>query len=267
MRALTVVPLQAGSAALVEMPDPVPGDGELLVEGSRSGVCGTDIEIVARRVRLGAAGRGAAGARARVARARAVGARRERTSRPATWSSAWCAGPTRCRAAPARAGRVRHVPATASTPSAGSRRCHGYGSTLWTVEADYAVRLDPSLETVGVLMEPTTIVAKAWDHIERIAARAYTEQQRVLVTGAGPIGLLAALLGSQRQLEVHVLDRVESGLKPELVRDLGATYHCDGRRRTPSATCEPGRDHRGDRRRAARLRRDAADAAPAGSSA
>jgi threonine dehydrogenase-like Zn-dependent dehydrogenase len=110
----------------------------------------------------------------------------------------------------------------------GIKEIHGYGSSLWTVEADYAVKLDPALEPVGVLIEPTTVVAKAWDHIERIAARAYTEQHRVLVTGAGPIGLLAALLGSQRQLEVHVLDVVESGIKPELVRDLGATYHCDG---------------------------------------
>jgi threonine dehydrogenase-like Zn-dependent dehydrogenase len=47
----------------------------------------------------------------------------------------------------------------------------------------------------------------------------------VLVTGAGPIGLLAALIGKQRGLDVHVLDRVESGLKPDLVRALGATYH------------------------------------------
>ena len=45
------------------------------------------------------------------------------------------------------------------------------------------------------------------------------------MTGAGPIGLLAALLGVQRGLDVHVLDRVESGSKPELVRALGATYH------------------------------------------
>jgi len=29
----------------------------------------------------------------------------------------------------------------------------------------------------------------------------------------------------QRGLEVHVLDRVESGPKPDLVRALGATYH------------------------------------------
>jgi threonine dehydrogenase-like Zn-dependent dehydrogenase len=50
----------------------------------------------------------------------------------------------------------------------------------------------------------------------------------VLVTGAGPIGLLAALLGIQRGLEVHVLDRATDGLKPELVRDLGATYWSGG---------------------------------------
>jgi threonine dehydrogenase-like Zn-dependent dehydrogenase len=32
-------------------------------------------------------------------------------------------------------------------------------------------------------------------------------------------------LMEQRGLEVHVLDRVEKGSKPELVRQLGATYH------------------------------------------
>ena len=47
----------------------------------------------------------------------------------------------------------------------------------------------------------------------------------MLVTGAGPIGLLAALLGRQRGYAVRVLDRVQSGPKPELVRALGATYH------------------------------------------
>jgi threonine dehydrogenase-like Zn-dependent dehydrogenase len=33
------------------------------------------------------------------------------------------------------------------------------------------------------------------------------------------------MLARQRGLEVHVLDRVESGPKPDLVRALGATYH------------------------------------------
>src|SRR5919108_1334315 len=93
------------------------------------------------------------------------------------------------------------------------------------IDADHVVKLDPTLERTGVLLEPTSVVAKAWDHIERIAARAVWRPRVVLVTGAGPIGLLAALLGVQRGLEVHVLDRVSVGPKPKLVADLGATYH------------------------------------------
>ncbi|MGH3239750.1 MAG: theronine dehydrogenase, partial [Spirillospora sp.] len=110
----------------------------------------------------------------------------------------------------------------------GIKEIDGFASRSWTVEADYAVPLDPGLAEVGVLMEPTTIVAKAWDQIERVGARAWFEPRKVLVTGAGPIGLLAALLGVQRGLDVHVLDRVADGPKPRLVADLGATYHHDG---------------------------------------
>jgi threonine dehydrogenase-like Zn-dependent dehydrogenase len=47
----------------------------------------------------------------------------------------------------------------------------------------------------------------------------------VLVTGAGPIGMLAALVGVQHGFDVHVLDRVTEGAKAQLVEDLGATYH------------------------------------------
>ena len=47
----------------------------------------------------------------------------------------------------------------------------------------------------------------------------------MLVTGAGPIGLLAACVAKLHGKEVHVLDRVEAGPKPDLVRALGATYH------------------------------------------
>jgi glucose 1-dehydrogenase len=87
------------------------------------------------------------------------------------------------------------------------------------------MKVDPSLGLLGVLLEPTTVVTKAWEQVLAIGQRAFWEPHTVLVTGAGPIGLLAALVGKQHGLEVHVLDRVESGPKPELVRALGATYH------------------------------------------
>ena len=47
MRALTTVPLQAGTLEVTEVPDPTPATGELLVDGLAVGVCGTDREIAA----------------------------------------------------------------------------------------------------------------------------------------------------------------------------------------------------------------------------
>jgi threonine dehydrogenase-like Zn-dependent dehydrogenase len=38
------------------------------------------------------------------------------------------------------------------------------------------------------------------------------------------VGLMAALMGVQRDLEVHVQDHNETGPKPSLVRELGAKY-------------------------------------------
>ena len=81
------------------------------------------------------------------------------------------------------------------------------------------------LGRLGVLLEPTSVVAKAWEDVDRIGGRAHWAPATVLVTGAGPIGVLAAMIGVERGLDVHVLDRVESGAKPDLVRALGATYH------------------------------------------
>jgi glucose 1-dehydrogenase len=107
----------------------------------------------------------------------------------------------------------------------GIKERDGYGSERYRIHPEFAVKVDPSLERVGVLLEPASILAKAWEQIERIGRRATWKPRRVLVTGAGPIGLLAALMGVQRGLEVHVLDRVTAGPKPGLVRDLGATYH------------------------------------------
>jgi glucose 1-dehydrogenase len=78
---------------------------------------------------------------------------------------------------------------------------------------------------LGVLLEPTTVVAKAWEHIASIGRRSFWDPSTILVVGAGPIGLLAALIGVQYGGDVHVLDHVTSGPKPDLVQALGATYH------------------------------------------
>jgi len=223
MRALTVIPLQAGSAAVVDMPEPEPGPGELLVDGIALGVCGTDREIMA-----GEYGWAPPGSERLILGHESLGRVREAPAGSAFAPGDLVVGvvrrpdPEPC---PACARGEFDFCRNGGYTERGIKELHGYGSERWTVEADYAVKLDPELESVGMLMEPTTIVAKAWDQIERIGRRAYFAPERVLVTGAGPIGLLAAMLGAQRGLEVHVLDRNEDGPKPELVARLGAHYH------------------------------------------
>ena len=69
-------------------------------------------------------------------------------------------------------------------------------------------------------------MANAWEHVRRIGERAPAWKPRVaLVTGAGPVGLLAALIGAQMGLDVHVLDRNDHGPKPKLVAALGAKFY------------------------------------------
>ena len=121
----------------------------------------------------------------------------------------------------------------------GIKQRNGYGSEHFRVEPEFLIKLDPALQTLGVLLEPTSVVAKAWEHIMRIGGRTASWAPRVaLITGAGPVGLLAALMGVQRGLEVHVFDRVTDGPKPDLVRALGATYHPASRALEPDVVIE-----------------------------
>ncbi|MUL41639.1 glucose 1-dehydrogenase [Streptomonospora sp. PA3] len=225
MRAVTVSPDREDPLEVRELPEPEPGPGELLVQGLALGVCGTDREIISGghgalpegrdwlvlgheslgRVRRAPEGSGFAEGDL------AVGVVRRPDPVP-------CGACARGEFDMCRNGRYTER---------GIKAIDGFGAQAWTIEPEYAVKLDPGLERVGVLMEPTTVVAKAWEQIERVGGRSWFDPRRVLVTGAGPIGMLAALLGKQRGLDVHVLDRVTEGPKPPLVRDLGAEYHTE----------------------------------------
>ncbi|CAL9341062.1 glucose 1-dehydrogenase [Streptomyces sp. enrichment culture] len=233
MRAVTVRPGTKDSTAVREVPDPAPAAGELLVDGLAMGVCGTDKEIV-----RGEYGTAPPGRDRLVLGHESLG--RVRHAPPASGFSAGdlVAGVVR-RPDPEPCGACARgefdMCRNGRYTERGIKELDGYGAEAWSVEADYAVRLEPHLERAGVLLEPTTVVAKAWEQIERVGGRSWFEPQRVLVTGAGPIGLLAALLGAMRGLDVHVVDRVTDGPKPGLVRDLGATYHAEDAEQVVSA--------------------------------
>jgi glucose 1-dehydrogenase len=215
MRAMTVIPGQPGSAEVSDVPEPEVRAGELLIEPVLLGVCGTDREIVD-----GVHGEAPPGQERLVLGHELVGRVRDTgqlvagiVRRPDPVPCACCAQGEwdMCR--------------NGQYTERGIKALDGYGAELVTIEEDFAIPIPEDLGTLGVLTEPSSILAKAWEQIDRIATRACSVHERVLVTGAGPIGLLAALMGMQRELEVHVLDRATEGIKPEIVAALGAEYH------------------------------------------
>jgi threonine dehydrogenase-like Zn-dependent dehydrogenase len=223
LKALTVVPLRAGSARLDDVDEPPISDGPVLVETLAVGVCGTDIEIT-----TGAYGWAPPGQERLVIGHESLGRVLEAPAGSPVSEGDLVVGIVR---------RPDPVPCSncavgewdfcrnGQYTERGIKERNGYCSERYRIEADYAVKVDPSLGRLGVLLEPTSVLAKGWEQVERIGARAHWSPQTVLVTGAGPIGLLAALFGVQRGLDVHVLDQVTSGPKPDLVQSLGATYH------------------------------------------
>ena len=223
MKAITVEPKTPGSARYEDMPEPDPREGSVLVEAVAVGVCGTDAEIVA-----GKYGWAPPGKTRLVLGHESLG----RVIDPGSSSS--------FKKGDMVVGIVRRpdpVPyancavgewdmcTNGQYTERGIKEIHGFMSEPWRSEPEYLIKVDPSLGILGVLLEPMTVITKALEQVYLAGMRSFWEPKTALVTGAGPIGLLAALRLSVRDLEVHVLDRAETGPKADLVRALGGTYH------------------------------------------
>jgi threonine dehydrogenase-like Zn-dependent dehydrogenase len=223
MKALTVIPLKAGSAELSDVGDPPESDGPILVETLAVGICGTDIEILA-----GNYGWPPPGRERLVLGHESLGRVLDAPAGGPVSKGDLVVGIVR---------RPDPVPCVNCAvlewdfcrnglyTERGIKERDGYLSERYRISPDFVIKIDPALGILGVLLEPTSVVAKAWEEVDRVGGRAHWDPKTVLITGAGPIGLLAALIGVQRGLEVHVIDQMSTGVKPDLVRDLGATYH------------------------------------------
>ena len=182
MRALTVVPGSAGSAALLDVPEPAQADGSVLVRTHAIGVCGTDREIL-----RGQYGEAPAGEARLILGHESIGTVLAAPAGSGLEAGDWVAAIVR-----------RPDPVPCSNCAAGEwdmcrngrytergiKARHGFASDRYRVEPEFAVKVAPELAALGVLVEPASVVAKAWEHIECICARARFQPERVLVTGA-----------------------------------------------------------------------------------
>jgi threonine dehydrogenase-like Zn-dependent dehydrogenase len=222
MRAVTLEPRNPGSLKLEDVPEPDRDRGSILVRTRAIGVCGTDRELIDAHY-----GEAPSGRRRLILGHESLG--RVVDAPP---HSGFAIGDS-------VVGIVRHPdPVPCANCAAGEwdmctnggytergiKGADGFGAEFFALKPGFAIQVDAKLDVAAVLLEPASVLAKAWEHIEHIARRALWQPGRLLVTGAGPVGLLAALMGVQRGFAVHVQDHNEKGLKPALVNSLGARY-------------------------------------------
>ncbi len=99
---------------------------------------------------------------------------------------------------------------------------HGYLCELANDSPKDLVEIPPTLADLAVLVEPASVVEKAWE----ITLRLHAPQPRtVLIPGAGPIGILTAWRALAAGFDVTVLSREpEDSFRAQLLAAHGVRY-------------------------------------------
>jgi 2-desacetyl-2-hydroxyethyl bacteriochlorophyllide A dehydrogenase len=207
-----------GKMAVEQVPRPEPGPGEVLVEIMECGICGSDLHMVLERY----ARRGAI-----------LGHEWSGVVAAAPSGSGWSPGDRVVGNASPGCGHCR--PCRRGRPSVCRNRARpdfvGYRGAFCqykTVAAESLIRIPDSLPTrVAALAEPMAITL----HALRLAE--VQPDDRVLVTGAGPVGLLLiSVLRTQGISEITVSE--PSAVRRQKALTVGAT-----RVVTPSSLEQP----------------------------
>jgi threonine dehydrogenase-like Zn-dependent dehydrogenase len=232
VRAWGVVP-GTRRVQVVTRPEPgPPGPGEVLLEVLACGVCGTDRHLVAMdRVRPEPGQEDLVLGHEPLARVLAVGPGVAHLREGDLVSATNQRSCGRCDAC--LAGEVDFC-ATGAGLGRGVGGLDGFLRPRLVDDAAHVVPIPSELGEVGVLTEPLAVGEKLLEAMRHAGARqrhrpwgrtdeAWAEGLRVLVGGAGPIGLLVALALRCHGAEVHVLDRVPpASRKAAVVRGMGA---------------------------------------------
>lgn len=107
----------------------------------------------------------------------------------------------------------------------GIKGADGYLSEYVLEKAEYIVGVPTECLLYGVLVEPQSIVEKVWNQTQIIQQRMVWQPRTVLITGSGPLGILAALTCRILGLDTHVWSKSDTNsLNASIIRDIGAHY-------------------------------------------
>jgi threonine dehydrogenase-like Zn-dependent dehydrogenase len=109
----------------------------------------------------------------------------------------------------------------------GIRGAQGFWTDAYVENADFVIKVPDSLRKVGVMIEPASVIEKAWRVALAVQQRfPVWEPTTALVFGAGPIGILQAMLLRQNGMEVTVVARRPAAEAPatRVLEMIGARY-------------------------------------------
>ena len=219
MRALTVIPRRAGSGAVRDVPDPTARDGEVLVDVVRVGLDGTDAEI-----ERGEFGEAPPGSDVLVIGHESFGRVAKGTSELPVGTPV-VASVRRPDGCPNCARGEQDMCLWGNYSERGILRLHGYCAERYAERPEYLFRVPNEILDVAVLLEPLTIGEKGWRHAFAAQRRmSVWEPKRALVTGAGAVGILAALALRLRGLDVTVVERTDKPERRALLERIGVQY-------------------------------------------
>lgn len=109
----------------------------------------------------------------------------------------------------------------------GIMKAHGFCAQYWVEDVAYLHHVPSTLRGVAVLTEPLTVAEKALREVEHLKERLpwETKPGRAVVLGAGPVGLLGAMVLLRAGYGTTVYSRSpKPNVKAEVAESLGAPY-------------------------------------------
>lgn len=202
---LAVYPGQPDSLHLRDLPTPLAGPGEVVIRPKRVGICGTDREIIEAKF-----GQVPAGEPDLVLGHELLGVIEFAGEGVAGFAPGDLVGATvrRGDGCPACLAEQPDMCQWLTYDERGILRAHGFMAERIVEQTDHLVPIPAALEAIGVLLEPLSVVEKAFRQAVLIQRRITSwRPATALVLGAGPIGLLETLLLREQGAEVWTFAR------------------------------------------------------------
>jgi threonine dehydrogenase-like Zn-dependent dehydrogenase len=222
MRALTVTPGVKNSIKLAQIGEPVPTASQALLRVREIGVCGTDMDL-----NQGFYGEAPPGSSYLVTGHESLSTVENIPRNNQGISKGDLVVPTVRR--PDDCINCQHGESdmclTGNYREHGIKRLHGFGSDFAVSDVDFLVKVPSTLADVAVLLEPMSVAEKGVYQAFKIQERMLWKPKRVLILGAGPVGLLTTYLLRLKGLEVVVTaTRAKDSAKARLAERAGAVY-------------------------------------------